>query len=86
MNFEDTKHSVQSTDHTSLHSIVPLYPIHRIKHCPGGSVVRIHLTMQEMQEMRVWSLGWEDPLEKELATHYSIVAWEIPWTEETGGL
>ena len=42
--------------------------------------------MQEMQEMRVWSLGWEDPLEKELATHYSILAWEIPWTEETGGL
>ena len=30
--------------------------------------------------------GWEDPLEKELATHYSILAWEIPWTEEPGGL
>ena len=39
-----------------------------------------------MQEMRVRWLGWEDPLEKEIATHSSILAWEIPWTEETGGL
>ena len=35
---------------------------------------------------RVWSLGWEDPLEKEMATHSSILAWRIPWTEEPGGL
>ena len=34
----------------------------------------------------VWSLGWEDPLEKEMATHSSILAWKIPWTEEPGGL
>ena len=39
-----------------------------------------------MQEMRVQSLGWEVSLEKEMATHSSIVAWEIPWTEEPGGL
>ena len=36
--------------------------------------------------MRVWSLGWGDPLEKELATHSSLLTWEIPWTEESGGL
>ena len=36
--------------------------------------------------MRVWSLGWEDPLEKEMATHFSILVWKIPWTEEPGGL
>ena len=36
--------------------------------------------------MRVQSLSWEDPLEKELATHSSIHAWEIPWAEEPGGL
>ena len=42
--------------------------------------------MQETQEMWVPSLGWEDPLEKEIATHFSILAWEIPWTEEAGGL
>jgi len=34
----------------------------------------------------VRSLGWEDPLEKEMATHSSILAWKIPWTEEPGGL
>ena len=34
-----------------------------------------------MQEMRVQSLGWEDPLEEEMATHSSILAWRIPWTE-----
>ena len=39
-----------------------------------------------MQETRVRSLGWEDPLEKEMATHSSILAWKIPWTEEPGGL
>ena len=36
--------------------------------------------------MRVQSLGWEDPLEEEMATHFSILAWEILWTEEPGGL
>ena len=39
-----------------------------------------------MQETQVRSLGWEDPLEKEMATHSSILAWRILWTEEPGGL
>ena len=39
-----------------------------------------------MQEMWVRSLGWEDPLEKEMSTHSSILAWEITWTEEPGRL
>ena len=39
-----------------------------------------------MQETQVQSLGWEDPLEKEMSTHSSILGWEIPWTEEPGGL
>ena len=39
-----------------------------------------------MQEMQVKSLGREDLLEKEIATHSSILAWRIPWTEEPGGL
>ena len=42
--------------------------------------------MQKPQEMQLQSLGWEDPLEKEMATHYSILAWEIPRIEELGGL
>ena len=49
---------------------------------PSGSVVK-NLPMQEAQ---VRSLGWEDPLEKEIATHSSILVWEIPWTGESGGL
>ena len=39
-----------------------------------------------MQETRVRSLGWEDPLEKGKATHSSILAWRVPWAEEPGGL
>ena len=39
-----------------------------------------------MQETWVWSLGWEDPLEKEMATHSSILAWKIPWMEKSGSL
>ena len=42
--------------------------------------------MQEVQEPQVQSLNQEDPLEEEMATHSSILAWEIPWTEEPGGL
>ena len=39
-----------------------------------------------MWEPQVQSLGWEDPQEKEITTHFSILAWRIPWTEEPGGL
>ena len=39
-----------------------------------------------MQETHLRSLGWDDPLEEEMATQSSILAWEIPWTEEPGGL
>ena len=46
----------------------------RVKHLPA------------MQETQVRSLGWEDPLEKEMATDSSILAWRIPWTEGTGRL
>ena len=49
-------------------------------------MVKNRLPMQEMQETRVQSLGREDPLEEEMATHASILPWEIPRTEEPGGL
>ena len=42
--------------------------------------------LSAMQETQVRSLGWEDPLEKEMATHFSILAWKIPWTEKPGRL
>ena len=47
---------------------------------------RIHLPVQEMQETQVPSLGGEDPLEEEIATPCSVLAWRIPGTEEPGGL
>ena len=50
---------------------------------PGGSVVE---NLPAMQETQVRSLDQEDPLEKEMTIHSSILAWKIPWTEEPGGL
>ena len=51
-----------------------------------GSAVKNLPAMQEAQEMQVQSLGQEDHLEEGMATHSSILAWKIPWTEEPGGL
>ena len=53
---------------------------------PGGSVVKNPPAMQELQETLVRYLDLEDPVEKRMATHSSILAWRIPWTEEPGGL
>ena len=50
---------------------------------PGGSVIK---NLPVMQEMWVRSLGQEDPLEKEMASHSRVLAWRIPWTEEPSGL
>ena len=49
-------------------------------------VARMVKNLPVMQETWVQSLGWEDPLERIMATHSSILAWRIPWTEEPGGL
>ena len=46
----------------------------------------MYLPIQVMQEMQVLSLDWEDPLEEEMATHSTILAWDIPWAEGPGGL
>ena len=64
------RHEFRSTQHSSLGF-------------PGGSVVK---NMPAMQETWVEFLGPEDPWENEMATHSSILAWEISWTEEPGGL
>ena len=53
---------------------------------PSGSAVKNLPAMQELQKTQVQSLGQEDSLEKGMATHSSILAWRIPWTEEPGGL
>ena len=46
----------------------------------------MYKNLPAIQETQVQSLGWEDPLEKGIAIHSSILAWRIPWTEEPGGL
>ena len=53
---------------------------------PTSFVAQMVKNLHEMQETWVRSLGWDDPLEKEMATHSSILAWKIPWTEEPGRL
>ena len=49
-------------------------------------VTQLVKNLPAMQETQVQSLGQEDPLEKEMATHYSILAWRTSWTEEPGGI
>ena len=49
-------------------------------------VAQMVRNLPAMKEPPVRSLGWEDPLEKRIATHSSILTWRIPWTEESGGL
>ena len=56
-----------------------------IKHM-ASLVAELVKNLPAMQEAQVWSLGSEDALEKEMATHFSILAWRIPWIEEPGGL
>ena len=53
---------------------------------PSGSAVKNQPAIQEPQKTQVQFLGGEDPLEEDMATHSSILAWSTPWTEEPGGL
>ena len=71
---------------TSISQISIWYKALHITGFPSGLAVKIPPAMQEMQEMRVQSLGREDPLEEEMATHSSILARRISWTEEPGKL
>ena len=58
-------------------------PLPVLKACLVAQMVK---NLPAMQETQVQSLGWEDPLEKGMTTHSSILAWRIPWTEEPGRL
>ena len=59
---------------------------HYVKYTRASLVAQRLKHLPAMQETWIRSLGWEDPLEKEMATHSSILAWKIPWTEEPSGL
>ena len=74
--------STVDTAHSFIHFFSFIHLIHipgMLMGFPGGSVVK---NLPTMREIWVWSLDWEDPLEKEMATLSSILAWKIPWTEE----
>ena len=60
--------------------------IEKFAYISSGLPNHLHSSFIAMWETWVRSLGWEDPLEKEMATHSSILAWIIPWMEEPGGL
>ena len=68
------------------HHYLSLFHIYVLMGFPGGSTVKNLSAMKETQETCVWSLDWEDPLEKEMAIHSSIPAKKIPWIEEPGRL
>ena len=58
----------------------------RLGDLPEALVAQTVKRLSTMRETQVQSLGWEDPLEKEMAIHSSTIAWKIPWTEEPGRL
>ena len=70
--------------HVYIYLCVAIHSSYRYVH--GFPRWLIHLPTQEMKKTWIQSLGWEDPLEEEMATHSSILVWEIPWTKEPGGL
>ncbi len=69
-----------------LWELLPLSPNRLVCSTLGSLVAQIVKNLPATQETQIRSLGQKDPLEKEMATHSSILAWEIPWTEEPGGL
>ena len=74
---QSTVSELSCVDSLQLHRPLPLWvKIYSLCGFPGGSVGKESSC----------NAGWEDPLEKEMETHSSILAWEIPWTEEPGGL
>ena len=70
--------------HRQLHHFASCHYLHGIS--PRAQAVNIPKDPLAVQEIQVWSVGRENTLEEEMATHSSILAWEIPWTEDPGGL
>ena len=82
-NYSSETHGSESTSlssHSLLNALQSLYA------CSASLVPLMVKTLPPMQETWVRSMGQEDPLEKEMTVHSSILAWEIPWTEEPGRL
>ena len=77
------QHDSATKQQQHLEYIKNTYKVYEYLDLSSGLVLKIYLLMQDIQ---VQSLAGEDPMEKEMATHSSILAWETPWTEEPGGL
>ena len=73
-------------NHQALMGECPLLPTTMPGTAWASLMAQMVNNLTAMQETLVQPLGWEDPLEKGMATHSSILAWRIPWTEEPGGL
>ena len=78
--------SVRRKEYSHRGSIGTSIPIYIQTYNTMAQQVKNLTAMQEIQEMQIQSLDWEDPLEEEISTHSSILAWRIPCREETGGL
>ena len=70
-------HVVRAADKSAKHSVINAYP---------NQLAQTVKNLPAVRETWIRSLGQEDPLEKEMATHSSILAWEVPWTEKPGRL
>ena len=79
---EDPPEKERATQPTELDTTERLH----LSKLRASLVAQLVKNLPAVQETGVWSLGQEDPPEKEMATHSSILAWKIPWTEEPGGL
>ena len=76
-------------DLVSFHFIGLLWLCFFNRGLPGKGLPLVAQTVRKLttvQETQIQSLGWEDPLEKEMAAHFSSLAWRIPWTEEPGAI
>ena len=72
--------------HPGSYKITVLLNISAFWGFPGGASGKESACKCRRQEVQVQSLGWEDPLAEVMATHFGILSWRIPWTEEPGGL
>ena len=78
--------SYDKCNYLCIRYTVNIYSISIIKKCSLSTFLVSYLSLPEMQKTLVWSLGQEGPLEKEMTTHASILAWKILWIQEPGGL
>ena len=83
---QDIPHCPLSFIQSSLSCLFILFLLSTSHFCRASLVAQLVKNLPAMQETWLWSLGQEDPLEKGMATHSSILAWRIPWRENPGGL